>query len=206
MKDRALLVADDHAVVREGLREIVKQSPGLRIAGEAADGDSALRLARGGGFDLLILDISLPPRNGMQVLHDLRAGGSALPVLFFTMHPAGQYADYARRQGAQGFVNKDEDSRTLLTAISSILDGGTYFPGSAAHRRGSGGDNPFSELSRREAEVMAGLLRGDSLDMIAGDLGIGAKSVTTYRRRLLDKLGVCSNAELATLAARHGQH
>lgn len=204
MREARLLVADDHAVVREGLREIIKRVPGLRVAGEAADGETALRLALDGGYDLLILDISLPSLNGVQVLRALRAGGSSLPVLFFSMHPASQYADYARRQGAQGFVNKDEDSRTLLTAILSVLDGGSHFQGAASAARRVAPADPFARLSQREAQVMAGLLRGDSLDVIAAGIGVGAKSVTTYRRRLLDKLGVRSNAELATLAARFG--
>jgi DNA-binding NarL/FixJ family response regulator len=205
MTPARLLIADDHGVVRQGLREIVRRAPGLTVAGEAADGDEALRLARAGGYDLLILDISLPGRNGAEVLRDLRAAGSALPVLFFTMHPTAQYADYVQRQGAQGIVGKDVDSDTLLGAILKVLEGGAYFPATARDARRPIRDNPFAALSRREAEVMAGLLRGATLDEIARELGVAAKSVTTYRRRLLDKLAVRSNVELAALAARHGK-
>ena len=116
MTIKRLLIADDHAVVRDGLREIVRRRPDLAVSAEAADGDAALRLAMEGDFDLLVLDVSLPGRTGIEVLRELRAGGSRLPVLFFSMHPAAQYADYVRRQGAQGFLNKDADGDVLLDA------------------------------------------------------------------------------------------
>lgn len=205
MTVRRLLVADDHAVVRDGLREIVKRGPELAVVAEAADGDEALRLAWEGDCDLLVLDISLPCRNGIEVLRELRAGGSSLPVLFFSMHPASQYADYARRLGAQGFLSKDADGDAVRTALLRVLEGGTAFPPKARAPSARGNHDPFARLSRREAEVVAGLLRGDSLEHIAQGLGVSAKSVTTYRRRLLDKLGVDSNAELAALAARCGR-
>jgi len=202
MTVRRLLIADDHAVVRDGLREIAKRGPGLAVATEAADGEETLRLAREGDFDLLVLDISLPGRNGIEVLRELRAAGSRLPVLFFSMHPAAQYADYVRREGAQGFLNKDADGDAVRTAMLRIIEGGTAFPPRDRPAPVPAGADPFACLSRREAEVMAGLLRGESLEDIGRSLGVGAKSVTTYRRRLLDKLGVRSNAELAALAAR----
>lgn len=207
MKHR-LIVADDHQVVRQGLRDIFSRTPDLEVVAEAADGGEAERLAREVAADLLLLDVSMPGRRGVQVLESLRAAGIALPVLLFSMYPASQYVDYARRAGAQGFVGKDEDATALLRAIRRVLTGGTAFPGrqGAGHggRGGTDPADPFAVLSRREAEVLRGLLRGDSLVDIAARLGIGAKSVTTYRHRLLQKLGVKSNAELAALAARHG--
>jgi len=205
MKAFRLLIADDHGVVRQGVREIVRHAPALAVTGEASDGDEALRLAQTGYFDLLILDISLPGLNGTQVLRALRATGSTLPVLFFTMHPTVQYADYARRQGAQGILGKDVDADTLLNALFKILGGGTCYPSVPRAPRDVPSDDPFAVLSGREVDVMAGLLRGEALEAIAQALGIGPKSVTTYRRRLLDKLDVRSNVELAALAARHGR-
>jgi len=202
MTVRRLLIVDDHTVVRDGLREIARRDPGLAVAAEAADGDEALRLAREGGFDLLLLDVSLPGRNGIEVLRELRAGGSSLPVLFFSMHPAAQYADYVRRQGAQGFLSKDADGDAVRAAMLRIIEGGTAFPSRSRTSPTPVGADPFAHLSRREAEVMVGLIRGDSLEDIANSLGVSAKSVTTYRRRLLDKLGLHGNAELAALAAR----
>jgi DNA-binding NarL/FixJ family response regulator len=202
MKTARLIIADDHQVVRQGLRDIIDHAPDLKVVAEATDGNEAERLANTLPADLLILDIGLPAKHGLKVLESLRAGGSRLPVLLFSMHPASQYVDYVRRNGAQGFIGKDEDAGELLRAIRRILEGGTRFP--RPRGEDSTANNPFSSLSRREAEVMHGLLRGEPLGDIAAHLGIGAKSITTYRRRLLDKLGVQSNAELVALATRFG--
>jgi DNA-binding NarL/FixJ family response regulator len=204
MKAR-LIIADDHAVLRQGLRDLVARTPDLEIVAEAADGAEAERLARTMPADLLLLDVALPVRRGVQVLESLRRDGIRLPVLLFSMYPAAQYADYARRAGAQGFVSKSVDSAELMAAIRRVVDGGTVFPRrERTSRRSESAADPFAALSRRESEVMQGLLKGESLQHIAAAIGIGPKSVSTYRRRLLDKVGVRSNAELATLAARHG--
>ncbi len=202
MKSARLIIADDHEVVRQGLRKLVDATPGLSVVAEATDGAEAERLAREVPADLLILDIALPKRRGAHVLESLRASGSRLPVLLFSMHPASQYIDYARRRGAQGFVGKGEDSQVLLHAIRRILDGGTAFPRTRNRRQSP--DDLAALLSRREAEVMQGLVRGESLTSIAERLGVGAKSISTYRRRLLDKLGVASNAELVALSTIDG--
>jgi DNA-binding NarL/FixJ family response regulator len=200
-----LIIADDHAVLRQGLRDLVAGTPDLQVVAEASDGPEAERLARTRPADLLLLDVALPLRRGLQVLESLRRDGVTLPVLVFSMYPAEPYAEHARRAGAQGFVSKDADSPELLRAIRRVLAGGTSFPARrrAAPLNGSG--DPFARLSARELEVMNGLLGGSSLLQIAAGAGITPKSVTTYRRRLLDKLGVRSNAELATLAARYGK-
>lgn len=202
MKTARVIIADDHEVVRQGVRNIINQAPDLKVVAEASDGATAERLARELPADLLILDISLPAKRGLQVLQSLRDAGSTLPVLLFSMHPAGQYVGYARQHGAQGFVGKDEEAGRLLQAIRRILAGGMAFP--RARTRALAMEDPFAALSRREAEVARGLVRGEALATISARLGIGAKSISTYRRRLLDKLGVASNAELAALAARHG--
>ena len=204
MKSR-LIIADDHEVVRQGLRDLLARTPDLEVVAEARDGPEAERLARERSADLLLLDLALPGANGVRVLEHLRADGIRLPVLLFSMYPASQYVDHARKVGAQGFVGKSDSSEALLHSIREVLAGREAFPAREGGRPEPGPDgNPFAGLSRRENEVMRGLLLGHSLQRIAEDLGIGAKSVTTYRRRLLDKLGVRSNVELAALAARHG--
>jgi len=204
MKAR-LLIADDHEVVRQGLREIFAGSADFEVVGEAADGEQAEHLARTVPADLLILDIALPLRRGMQVLESLRGAGIALPVLFFSMYPAAQYGDYARRAGAQGFIGKDADSATLLQVARRVVAGERSFAVADAQGTALGTEaDPFLELSRRELEVMQGLLRGQTLLQIAQRMGIGSKSVSTYRSRLLVKLGLASNVELAALAARKG--
>ena len=204
MKAR-LIVADDHQIVREGLRKLVQQTPDLEIAAEAADGLEAERLAREHRADLLLLDVALPGRRGVQVLQSLRGAGVKLPVLFFSMYPPEQYAGVVRRAGAQGYVPKSADASELLRAARRVIGGGTAFPERvAAPKSRRAPRDPFATLSRREAEVLQGLIAGTRLDRIAKDLGIDAKSVSTYRRRLLDKLDVKSNAELITLALRRG--
>ena len=200
MSPARIIIADDHQVVRQGLRNIIDRLPGFEIVAEVADGAEAERAAREVPADLLLLDLSLPVKQGMQVLASLRAGGSTLPVLLFSMHPAGQYVDYARRSGAQGFVSKGEDSAVLVRAMRRILDGGTWFPRTRPDGVAAG---PFAALSRREIDVVNGLVRGEPLGDIAVRLGIGPKSVSTYRRRVLDKLGLQSNAELIALATSH---
>lgn len=205
MKAR-VIIADDHQVVRQGVREILSRTPDLEVAGEAVDGAEADALARAGRADLLILDIALPIRRGIQVLESLRADGIKLPVLFFSMYSASQYVDYARQAGAQGFVGKDADEADLLRAIRRILAGGSCFPARLrATPDAAAGDDPFKSLSRREFEVMQALAGGTSILEIAARLGVSPQSVTTYRRRLLEKLEVRSNAELVALAILHGQ-
>jgi len=200
-----LIIADDHLVVRQGLRDILSRTADLEVVAEAVDGAEAETLARTVQADLLILDIALPVRRGIQVLESIRAAGIKLPVLFFSMYSASQYVDYARRAGAQGFVSKDADEAALIRAIRRVLAGASCFPGRQSEPpAGAVGDDIFKALSRRELEVMQALVNGTSILEIAANLGISSQSVTTYRRRLLEKLEVRSNAELATLAARHG--
>ena len=199
MKAR-LIVADDHEIVRQGLRELLARTGDLEVVAEADDGVTAEHLARTAAADLLVLDVAMPRRNGLQVLESLRADGIGLPVLFFSMYPAEQYASYTRLAGAQGFVAKSGSARDLLDAARAVLAGKLAFAGAAANDA-TGPSNPFLLLSAREREVMQGLLAGPKLAEIGAHLGVGIKSVSTYRRRLLDKLDVQSNAELASLAA-----
>jgi two-component system, NarL family, invasion response regulator UvrY len=203
MKAR-IVIADDHQVVRQGLRDILSRTADMQVVGEAVDGAEADALARAGEADLLILDIALPVRRGIQVLESLRADGIKLPVLFFSMYSASQYVEYARQAGAQGFVGKNADEGDLLRAIRRIIAGGSCFPARNRVAPASGNDL-FKALSRREFEVMQDLVAGTSIVEIAEKLGISSQSVTTYRRRLLEKLGVTSNAELVSLAILHGQ-
>lgn len=200
-----LIIADDHQVVRQGLRDLFTHTADLEILAETGDGLEAEHLARTLTADLLILDVALPARRGIQILESLRADGIRLPVLFFSMYPADHYVDYVRRAGAQGFVCKDAETTDLLRAIRQVLRGGTCFPGGRSARQRVAGADPFARLSRRESDVLQGLVAGVSLIAIAVDLGLSPRTVTTYRRRLLEKLGVKSNAELIALAMRQGR-
>lgn len=198
-----IIVADDHPMVCQGLCEIIERTSGLEVIAKAYDGEEAERLARSLPADLLIADIAMPVRSGIKLLQALRGDGLALPVLFFSMYPANQYVAYARRAGAQGFIGKEAGEAALLAAIRRILAGGTSFPSLSARADAEGlPRNALFDLSLRESEVLQRLLRGMPLVRIAGELGVSAQSVTTYRRRVLDKLGVRNNAELIRLMTR----
>jgi DNA-binding NarL/FixJ family response regulator len=202
MKQR-IIIADDHAVVRQGLRDILGQRPGLEVVAEASDGVAVERLVRTSLAELLILDIGLPLRRGLAVLERLRADGYAVPVLFFSMYPAAQYAAYARKAGAQGFVGKEASAGELLKAVDLVLAGGSSFvQGHDARVQSASG--PFQTLSARERQVLQGLLVGTSLQELSVSLQVSTKTLSTYRSRLLKKLGVQNNAELLALAILHG--
>jgi two-component system, NarL family, invasion response regulator UvrY len=198
---RRLILVDDHPMVLQGLRHMVRRADDLAVVGEAADGAAAEALARRLPADLLLLDVGLPGQGGVQVLQALRRDGIALRVLFYSMVPIAQYAAYLRRAGAQGIVGKEVDEATLLQAIRGVLAGQTVFPVGTAAPRGRPGQG-VAALSPREAQVLQGLLDGQPLVALAQQLGVGVPSVTTYRRRVLDKLGVANNAELIKLMSR----
>ena len=204
MKHR-IIIADDHLVVRQGLRDIISQREDLEVVAEASDGATAEELARSTMAELLILDIGLPLRRGIAVVERLRADGYALPVLFFSMYPATQYVDVAKKLGAQGYVGKEASASELLLAVYQVLNGGTCFPSATTQMRkqGSVNDN-FKSLSVRERQVMQGLLTGTSLSDLSRSLGVSSKTLSTYRARLFEKLEVHSNVELVALALSHG--
>jgi DNA-binding NarL/FixJ family response regulator len=202
MKSR-IIIADDHHVVRQGLRDIVASRPDLEIVAEAWDGAMAEEVVRCTLAELLILDIGLPTRRGLAVLENLRADGVLLPVIFFSMYPASQYAGFAKKAGAQGFVGKEADAAQLLQAVDQVLAGGTSFS-QREPVRGAETDGPFQALSPREFQVLKGLLAGTSLQTLASCMDLSTKTLSTYRTRLLAKLGVHSNAELVALSICHG--
>jgi DNA-binding NarL/FixJ family response regulator len=204
MKSR-IIVADDHHVVRQGLRDMLGAQPDVEIVAEASDGVMAEQVVRSTLAELLILDIGLPLRRGLVVLERLRADGLLIPVLFFSMYPAAQYAAFAKKAGAQGFVGKEADSAELLQAVRQVLAGGQWFtPRPASPRLGGVAQEAFGALSPREQQVFQGLLAGTSLLDLAQGMGLSTKTLSTYRTRLLAKLGVRNNAELVALAICHG--
>jgi DNA-binding NarL/FixJ family response regulator len=204
MKSR-VIIADDHHVVRQGLRDILGCQSDLEIVAEASDGVMAEQVVRATLAELLILDIGLPLRRGIAVLERLRADGILIPVIFFSMYPAAQYAAFARKAGAQGFVGKEANSSELLQAVRQVLAGGNCFPQRLASMRQAGvTEVGFSSLSPREQQVFKGLLAGISLQELAQSMGLSTKTLSTYRTRLLAKLGVQNNAELVALAICHG--
>jgi two-component system invasion response regulator UvrY len=195
-----LIIADDHPMVCQGLSDMVARTADLEIVAVARDGLEAERLARSQAAELLMLDIAMPACSGIRVLESLRASAIQLPVLFFSMYPASQYVGYVRQAGAQGFIGKDAEEKAVLAAIRKVVAGRLSFPSAASVQTRNKPLKPTVKfnplLSERENDVLGYLLRGIPLVSIAQELGISAHSVTTYRRRILDKLAVRNNAEL----------
>jgi DNA-binding NarL/FixJ family response regulator len=204
-----LIIADDHWVVRHALRSLLMSRTDLEIVGEAADGQQAILMADALTPDLMILDISLPVMSGMQVLETFRTKPKAPFVLVFSMHPTDQYMKHVVALGAKGFLSKDAPAATIIAAIDTILLGKTAFPleqQTTLALRGTPNNKVLGALSRREDEVLRALVQGERNGDIAKRLSISAKTVSTYRARIFEKLNVESDAELVALTGSISQY
>jgi DNA-binding NarL/FixJ family response regulator len=203
-----ILIADDHSVVRNGLRDMLAIRPTFEVVGEADNGLKLLYLVQHLQPDLVILDITLPGMNGIEALQSLRTEGVKTPVLIFSMHPAEQFEQRVMEVGGQGFIGKHAGAVDMLVAIDLILGGKTYFPSLAKKSRSRSTlrtpSNALPDLSARERGVLIGIARGKAQVKIAEEMGISSQTVGTYRRRLLDKLGLETTADLIALATRLG--
>jgi two-component system invasion response regulator UvrY len=209
-----IFIADDHPIVRQGLRRIVEAGPGLVIAGEAGDANALLAALDRTPTDLVLLDVSMPGGPFLETLQQLRAKHPTVRVLVLSVHPEDQWAVRALRAGASGYLTKDHSPEQLLEAIRRVYRGGKYVsPTLAEHLAehldsvggGPGGQRaPHELLSDREFEVMRRLGSGLTVSQIASELAISAKTVSTYRTRILEKMAVGTNADLVRYAARHG--
>ncbi len=200
-----ILLADDHAVLREGLKGILaKAIPGAEF-GEAGDGAEVMALVTRETWDAVILDLTLPGRSGLDVLKEIKRLFPALPVLILTMHPEKEYAVRAFRAGAAGYVLKREASQELIAAVRKALTGGRYVPTSLAESLAfeigrQGPEKPHEALSDREYEVFRFLALGETVTRIATELNLSVTTVSTYRARILEKLEAESNADLTRYA------
>jgi len=212
MKSRAIriFIADDHPVVRQGLRRIVEADPGLVMAGEAGDTDSLLKALEKTATDLLLLDVSMPGGPFPDTLKALRERFPTIKVLVLSVHPEDQWAVRALRAGAAGYLTKDHSPDQLLEAIRRVYRGGKYVSPTLAEQLashldvGGGQRAPHELLSDREFEVMRRLGSGLTVSQIATELSISTKTVSTYRTRILEKMAVATNADLVRYAARYG--
>ncbi len=204
-----LLLADDHPVVREGLRRIIADYPEMTVVGEATSGDEALQQASRLAADVLLLDISMPGLGFLDVLRQVKVDHPRLRVLVLSMHPEDQYAVRALRAGAAGYLNKNHSPEQLVQAIRKVVRGGKYVSPSLAEKlahdleRGAEG-LPHEELSDREYQVLCLLGSGRSVKEVAASLAVSPKTVSTYRMRLLEKMKLSTNADLVRYAAQHG--
>jgi len=205
-----ILIADDHSVVRRGLKQIIVMRPGWTVAGEVSSPDEVLSTLRLQEFDMIILDVSLGARSGIDVLGDIRAEFPRLPVLMLSMHDEEQYAIRCLRAGASGYIQKDGSPEELLEAMQRVAMGRTYVSEAVAEQlatevaRGSSEHHPHERLSAREFEVFRLLGSGKSATEIADALHLSVKTVSTYRKRILMKTGFRSNADIITYAIRSG--
>lgn len=204
-----ILVADDHAVVRKGLIQLLRDADSTISVDEAATGQEALDKALQGNYDMVLMDVSMPGRGGLEALKEIKAAKPRLPVLMLSMHPEEQYAVRALRSGASGYVTKDSAADELSGAVRKVLRGGRYVGAALAERLvldlGDGSGRPLHEsLSDREDQVMRMIASGKTVTVIAGELSLSVKTVSTYRARILEKMRVSNNAEIMRYAVEHG--
>jgi DNA-binding NarL/FixJ family response regulator len=203
-----ILIADDHAIVRRGLKQILDEEPGLAIVSEAENGQEVLEMSRHRTWDLVILDINLPGRNGLDILNELRYAYPKLPVLILSMYPEDQYALRVIHAGASGYLNKQSAPEELIKAIKKILSGGKYYSDSIIDQLVSKPETrqekPVHDLlSDREFQVMVMMASGKTLSEIGENLALSIKTVSTYRKRILTKLNMKNNAELIHFALKN---
>jgi DNA-binding NarL/FixJ family response regulator len=204
-----LLVVDDHTIFRAGLARLVSDEPDIRVTGEAADGHTALAMIRSHRYGVVLLDINMGARNGLETLAAIRAEQPRLPVIMLSMYVEAQYARLALRSRANAYLSKDVGPEELLRAIRFVAGGGVYVtpalePDTWRGAPAGGNAPPHRTLSPREMQVMLKIARGVPLTEIGVQMCVSVKTVGSHRTRILDKLGVGSNAELVQYAMRHG--
>ena len=201
-----ILTIDDHEVVRRGIKEMFTEESAT--FGEARSGAEAITLARKQQWDIAVLDISLGGRSGLEVLTELKQLRPRMPVLILSMHAEEQYAVRAFKAGASGYINKASSGEELRSAILKIIKGGQYVGPSLAEKivlqLSQQGKVPHENLSNREFEVLCSIASGKTVNEIASKLSLSNKTISTYRRRILDKMEMRTNAELTHYAIRNG--
>jgi DNA-binding NarL/FixJ family response regulator len=203
-----VFIADDHAIVREGLRRILAADPSITVVGEAKDGNEVLAAVRAGGFELLLLDLSMPGKSGIELIKQVKAEHPDLRVLVLSMHEEHQYAERAIRAGASGYLTKDTASKQLVAAIVRIAAGGMFITPAAAEAlaaqlQSPTGDLPHRRLSDREYQVLLLLAAGESITAIAERLHLSVKTVSTHKTHVLEKMNLGSLADLVRYAIAH---
>lgn len=204
-----VLICDDHAIVRKGLREIVSEADDVSVVGEAGDGDELLGLVSGREWDVVLLDIAMPKRDGLDLLGQLKASYPQLPVLMLSMYPESQYAVRALKAGAAGYVTKDSAPDDLLEAIRRAAQGRRFVSADLAEHlaEGVGRGQPLEiheSLSDREFQVLCLIASGKTVSQIAEELSLSVKTVSTHRARMLGKMKMRNNAEVTYYAIKRG--
>jgi two-component system invasion response regulator UvrY len=202
-----ILIADDHAVFRRGLKETLSEAFSKITFGEAKSAQETLECVRRSEWDVLILDVSMPGKSGLDILSDIKRWRPKLPILFLSMHPEEQYAQRVLKSGASGYLTKESVPEELKVAVRKILAGGRYVSAALAEKLAfdlrKGADKPLHELlSDREFQVLRSIASGKSVKQIAEELALSVKTVSTYRTRILEKTEMKTTAELIRYALR----
>lgn len=202
-----VMIADDHQLVRDGLRQLLLAASGIEVVAEAADGDRALAAARETSPDVALLDMSMPGPSGIDLIKRIKVSCPQVRILVLSMHGERQYAARALKAGAAGYLTKDSASEQLVTAIRKIAAGGVYLTDAAATSlmQGSGapGGAPHEQLSDREFDVLRRLAAGEGPTQIAEQLHLSVKTVSTHKTRILEKMGLDNTADLVRYALQH---
>jgi two-component system, NarL family, invasion response regulator UvrY len=204
-----VLIADDHAVVRRGVRQILEETSDIEVAGEAASASELWPKVREGRFDAVVLDVNLPGRSGLELLGDLKRERPELPVLILTVHSEEQYAVRALKAGASGFLTKESAPEKLVDAVRRIAEGRRFITPEVAERLASsvarGDSGPLHEsLSDREFQILKMIASGKTVSQIGRELALSVKTISTHRARLLKKMSLKTNSELTHYAIRNG--
>jgi two-component system, NarL family, invasion response regulator UvrY len=202
-----VLLADDHQLVRDGLKQLLSAAAGIEVAAEASTGDEALALVKQSDFDLVLLDMSMPGLSGINLIKRLKLERPKLRVLVLSMHGERQYAARALKAGASGYLTKDSATAELVSAIRKIAAGGVYLTDAAAtslvESRASSDQLPHEQLSDREFEIFRLLCTGVGPTEIADQLHLSVKTVSTHKTRILEKMNLDNSAELVRYALQH---
>ncbi|HOF05197.1 MAG TPA: response regulator transcription factor [Syntrophales bacterium] len=208
MKKIRILIADDHPIVRAGFKLVIADTQDMTVADEAANGQEVLNLIRKHDYDIVLLDISMPGRNGLEVLKDLKAEKPKLPVMILSIYPEEQYAVRALRAGASGYMTKASAPNELIAAIRKISQGGKYISASLAEKLTDYLDEDASKplhekLSDREYQVMLLIASGKTVSDIADELCLSVKTISTYRSHIIEKMRLKNNAEITLYAVQN---
>jgi two-component system invasion response regulator UvrY len=204
-----VLIADDHAIVRQGLRQILSDTSDLIVAGEASDGIEVTRMVRDGEWHVVLMDVSMPDRNGIDALKLIKKEFPRLPVLVLSMHPEEHYAVRALKAGAAGYLTKQSAPELLVNAIRQVASGKKYVSAAVAQQLAEAITDdderpPHEKLSDREYQTLVLISSGKALSQIAEELNLSVKTVSVYRARLLEKMKMKNNAELTHYGLKHG--
>jgi two-component system invasion response regulator UvrY len=203
-----VLIADDHAIIRDGLKKILADTDDMEVVGEAINGTTAIEKVRERDWGLVVLDLSMPGRSGIELIKLIKADKPKCPILIFSMHPEEQYAVRALRAGASGYLSKEGDSDLILPALRKVAAGGVYFSAKVAELLVSEAAPhaealPHKRLSDREFQIFDRIVRGMSMTDIANELSLSIKTVSTHKSHIMTKMAMSTQVDLVRYAIAH---